>query len=116
MWDIKGSTITLTRGDSLPLHVVIKVNKADYTPVDGDVVRFTLKRRQMDSQHTKYLDEKHLICKQIPINTMLLELTPSDTKNLPFGEYVYDLEITFGANGRVYTFINNAKFILAPEV
>ena len=44
MWEIKGSTITLTRGDSLPLHVGIKVNKADYTPVEGDVVRFTLKR------------------------------------------------------------------------
>ena len=47
---------------------------------------------------------------------MTLDIIPNDTKRLPFGDYVYDVEITFGNTGRVYTFINNAKFKLAPEV
>ena len=115
-WKIQGTTITLTRGDSLPLQVGIKVNGELYTPQEGDVVKFHLKRNAMDSKRSKYLDEKPLICKQIPIDTMILEILPNDTKKLEFGEYVYDLEITFGVNGRVYTFINNARFILAPEV
>lgn len=51
----------------------------------------------------------------IPTSTMILHLDPEDTKDLGFGEYVYDVELTF-ANGDVDTFINNAKFILAPEV
>ena len=115
-WSIKGTTITLTRGDSFPLKINLKINKEDYTPQQGDIVKFTLKRNTMDSKHSKYLDEKPLISKVVSTDTMVLELIPNDTKNLPFGEYVYDLEITFGSTGRVYTFINNAKFVLAPEV
>jgi hypothetical protein len=30
---------------------------------------------------------------------MNLNLIPADTQKLPFGEYVYDLEITFGSTG-----------------
>lgn len=115
-WKIEGTTITLTRGDSFPLQVNIKVNGEAYTPIYGDIVKFKLKRNIMDSKRTRYLDEQPLIEKQISSDTMVLELIPNDTKNLPFGEYVYDLEITFGATGRVYTFINNAIFNIAPEV
>ncbi len=115
-WKIEGTTITLTRGDSFPLQVNIKVNNEPYTPINGDIIRFKLKRNLMDSKRTKYLDEKPLICKQIPSDTMLLELIPNDTKGLNFGEYVYDWEITFATTGRVYTFINNAIFNIAPEV
>jgi hypothetical protein len=46
---------------------------------------------------------------------MILHLEPDDTKGLGFGEYVYDVELTF-ANGDVDTFINNARFSLVPEV
>lgn len=115
-WKIEGTTITLTRGDSFPLQINIKVNGETYTPIQGDVVKFKLKRNLMDSKHSRYLDDKPIICKQVPIDTMILELIPNDTKNLAFGKYVYDLEITFGVNGRVYTFINNAIFNIAPEV
>ena len=115
-WKIDNTTITLTRGDSFSLQINLKVNGEPYTPINGDIVKFTLKRNAMDSRRTKYLDEKPLISKQIPYDTMVLELIPNDTKKLPFGEYVYDLEITFAVTGRVYTFINNAIFNIAPEV
>ena len=45
---------------------------------------------------------------------MLLELESADTKDLRFGEYVYDIEYT-DVNGRPDTFIR-AKFLLAEEV
>ena len=115
-WKIEGTTITLTRGDSFSLQVNINVNGEPYSPDPGDIIKFKLKRNLMDSKRTQYLDEKPLICKQIPWNTMILELIPNDTKKLLFGEYVYDLEITFATTGRVYTFINNAIFNIAPEV
>lgn len=115
-WSIKGTTVTLTRGDSFPLQVNIKVNGEDYTPSEIDTIKFRLKRNTMDSKRTRYLDEKPLIQKQIPYDTMNLDLAPADTSKLPFGEYVYDLEITFGSTGQVYTFINNAIFNIVPEV
>lgn len=115
-WSIKGTAITLTRGDSFSLQINLKVNGEDYVPYEGDIVTFRLKRNMMDSKHTRYLDEKPFIQKRIPSNTMILDLIPADTKKLPFGTYVYDLEITFGVTGQVYTFINNAIFNIVPEV
>ena len=46
---------------------------------------------------------------------MTLTLQPSDTKNLPFGNYVYDIELTT-ADGFVDTFIGPATFTLTGEV
>ena len=55
-----------------------------------------------------------ILDKDISINDCILHLEPQDTKRLKFGEYVYDIQITF-ANGDVNTFISG-KFKLKPEV
>lgn len=110
-----GNEITLTRGDTLRVRVSIKLDGDDYSPVDGDLIHFYLKHDQLNAKKTAYKDPTPLIEKIVPIETMLLNLAPDDTKALEFGEYVYDLEITF-ANGVVDTFINNEKFTLVPEV
>lgn len=116
---IDGSTITLTRGDTLLLKVnmerTIDNQKEPYIPTSGDTVRFALKHITLNSKKTDYKDAEPLILKDIPINTMILELQPNDTKSLDAGKYVYDIQITF-ANGRVDTFIENANFILTKEV
>ena len=113
--NVTGNKITMTRGDTLRVRVNIDVDDAAYTPVEGDVVRFYLKHDLLNSKKTAYKDPTPLIEKIVPIETMLLNLASDDTKALEFGEYVYDLEITF-ANGVVDTFINNEKFTLVPEV
>ena len=46
---------------------------------------------------------------------MTLKLEPEDTKGLKFGSYYYDVEVTL-SDGRVDTVINNAPFIVLPEV
>ena len=117
MFDVKGTTITLTRGDTLVVDVIMKdrLTNEVYTPVEGDVIRFALKRQMMNAQRSDYADAQPLILKNIPISTQQLVLVPNDTKNLGFGPYVYDIEIT-KADGTVDTFIQQATFVLTPEV
>ena len=102
----KTKQITLIRGDTLKMQVSILIDKQPYTPVAGDVVRFAMKQSMSSS--------KVLIHKEIPNDTLILHLLPSDTKRLTFGNYVYDIEITF-ENGDVDTFITG-KLKLEPEV
>ena len=110
---IRKNTITMTRGDTLRVKVIINASDAEgnvieYTPVEGDQIRFALKE--------KYSDEYPLIIKDIPWNTMVLHLLPEDTKKLKHpSEYVYDIQITF-TDGTVNTFIDRAKLRITEEV
>lgn len=108
MVNISGTTIELTRGDTL--RVVLELtdyNGNAYVPNSGDVIRFAMKRR--------YNDATPIILKTIPNDTLTLLLEPSETKTLPYAEYVYDIEITY-VNGDVDTFINKATLKLTEEV
>ena len=109
MFKVDGNSIKLTRGDSFYVTVTMKRKDTgeEYTPQEGDVIRFGLKKNAEQANC--------LIEKIIPNDTLVLHLEPNDTKPFPFGKYVYDIEITF-ANGDVDTFINNADFSLVTEV
>lgn len=107
--------VQLTRGDTLQLQVTIRQDGAEYTPQEGDVVRFALKHEKLNAKRTDYKDVEPCVVKDIPIATMILELKPEDTKDLEFGNYVYDLEITF-SDGVVDTFIPSTRFKLTEEV
>ena len=108
MLKIEGTCIFLTRGDTMRIHIDLENQDGNpYTPVNGDSIRFAMKKR--------YKDENCLILKNIPIDTMILELEPNETKSLECREYVYDIQITF-ANGDVDTFIDQAKLVLTDEV
>lgn len=103
-----GTTITMTRGDTLVAFVSItQPNGCPYTPVDGDKVRFAMK--------ANYTDPKPLLVIDIPIDTMQLVIKPEDTADLNFGKYVYDVQLT-KANGVVDTFITKAIIRIAEEV
>lgn len=107
-YDISGTTIRLTRGDTFMARIDISnPDGSAYEPADGDVIRFALKK--------SYSDSKPLILKEIPVDTLLLVLDPADTKRLDFGRYVYDIQITM-ADGRVDTFITKATLKLTEEV
>ena len=112
---ISGTSITLTRGDTLKVKIDIMKDDTLYVPQPGDSVRFALKHPAMNSKKTAYKELEPLIIKNIPTDTMLLTLNPEDTKNLDFDVYVYDIEITF-ADGTVDTFITQAIFKITPEV
>lgn len=108
MYSINGTSITLTRGDSFYAKVGMKKKDTGepYVPTEGETVRFALKKN--------YQDEIPLILKDIPIDTLILHLEPSDTK-LDVGSYYYDIELT-NSDGDVDTFIDRAKFKITEEV
>lgn len=102
---INGNNITLTRGDSLFIQLDLTKDGQPFTPQEGDSVRFAVKQRYKDP------DTDVIINKQIPIDTLLLELLPSDTKTMTMGkDYVYDIEYT-DSDGRVDTFIKGILHI-----
>ncbi len=108
--------ITLTRGDTFRSTILLEYEDGrPYTPTEGDSLRFALKHRTKNHKGTAYKDIDPLILKDIPTSTMVLQLDPEDTKPLDFGDYVYDIEITF-ADGSVDTFITETTFTITPEV
>ena len=112
---LNGNDITMTRGDTFVAKVKITKDGEEYTPEPGDVVRFAVKHSELNEDKSDYVDKEPLILKDIPIETMLLQLDPENTKHLAFGTYVYDIEITF-SDGTVDTFIAKRKFKLTEEV
>lgn len=113
---IDKTTIYLTRGDSLILNLILSKAGKPYTPAQGDVITFALKRDRINPQTQEFFDKDPLIQKTIPNNTLILELAPNDTKSLSFKEkYKYDIQITY-ADGKVDTFVEDADFVLNREV
>lgn len=114
MYTIKKNNITLIRGDTMIANVKLIKDGEQYIPQEGDVIRFAVKHQTLNAAQTEYTDVEPLIIKNIPTNTLVLELEPQDTKSLGFDTYDYDVEITY-ADGKVDTFISG-KLILDKEV
>ena len=88
--------ITLTRGDTGIFNITLQnQNGKAYTPQEWDSLRFAL---------SDGVGKEALVLKNIPINTCVLEIEPSDTANLKFKTYKYDVQFT-SAQGRVSTII-----------
>lgn len=106
---IKGTTITMTRGDTLNLKIPVEYDDGTpYIPAEGDKIRFAMKEN--------YSDEECVLRKEIPTDSLILRIESEETKELPQpSSYVYDIQLTM-ADGTVDTFINKAKLILTEEV
>ena len=108
MFSVKGKTIKLTRGDTFKATIgIYNADGTAYTPASGDVIVFTMKK--------SYKDETAIITKTIDHASLALEFDPSDTSSLAYGEYVFDVQLTY-ANGNVDTFIDKGKLVLTEEV
>ena len=110
MVKISGTTITMTRGDTLEVPVIIKTaDGEDYVPAAGDIIRFACKGR--------YRDPEPIIVREIPHDTMMLRLESSDTKLLAARRrpYVYDIELST-PDGTVTTFIDCTRMYITQEV
>ncbi|MDO4292048.1 MAG: hypothetical protein Q4C65_02345 [Eubacteriales bacterium] len=107
-YSVSGTTILLTRGDTFKAQISITTpDSVPYEPVDGDTVRFAMK--------SSYSDPKPLLVKEIPIDTLILKIDPEDTKELAFGKYVYDIQLT-KKTGEVDTFITKGIMKITEEV
>lgn len=109
MVKIRGTTITMTRGDSLLVFLDLQNSDGTtYEPNEGDYIRFAVKKTFDDSVPP-------ILVKEIPTDTMKLVLDPEDTKQFAYGQYRYDIQITT-ADGLVDTFIDRAVLVITEEV
>lgn len=78
----------LTRGDTGLYSVTLyDAEGNEYVPTEGETVTFYLMKKNCDD-----LTEAILV-KDIPVDTMLLELEPSDTADLQTATYAYRVRL-----------------------
>lgn len=111
MLKVSGTTITVTKGDTVRIFVVPTINGEPYAIDANDVFRFACKKQITDVtcaiKKTMGFDSE---------GNLLLELLPEETKKLDVGTYIYDIQLTRGADGSVDTFIDQAKLRITAEV
>lgn len=101
-------SIRLTRGDTARLVVSIfnESADADYIITENDTLTLSVKKKAKDAVT--------LILKQV-IGSNVFHIQPTDTSKLPFGRYLYDVQLTT-MSGDVYTVITPKTFELMQEV
>jgi len=108
----KNNNMTLTRGDTAYANVVLysdEKHTTQYTLQDGDSLVFTLRKTpKINSEDKDYIFQKEFVDNEVKI-------LPSDTGNLEYGDYIYDVQLTY-ANGDVDTIITERKLTLTYEM
>ena len=98
--------IELTRGDIAIFSITITNDNGEiYKAQEGDKIVFTLKNNT--------LSQNVIIQKEVIDGIVKIE--HEDTKDLEYGKYVFDVQLTF-ANGDICTVIKPSPFILTEEV
>ena len=105
-YKIRRNKIQLVRGDTLRAKLTLQDKAGNlYIPTADDEIIFTVKRNAMTNQ---ILIQKTVTDGEVVLN-------PSDTENLEFGAYVYDVQINIPNVGKD-TVIKPNIFELLPEV
>jgi hypothetical protein len=97
----------MVRGDSATISLSIQnADGSEYTILPTDSVTMMVRKTPTSEVViSKTLDNG------------VLNITPADTSNLPFGSYVYDIQIVHGAdNGWTDTIIPVHQFNILQEV
>ena len=100
MIEVKNNNIYITRGDTCELTLKIYDGESIYTPTASDHIIFTVKQ---NPNNTNILIEKEFASNKISIQR-------TDTIDLTFGEYFYDVRLENGSN--YDTIITSGKFTI----
>ena len=104
---IKGNSIKLTRGDTAYLTIPLELlTGEEYIMQPGDKLELTIKEYVLTNQA--------LVHKEI-IGGNVFHIEPTDTANVPFGKYKYDIQLTT-SSGDVFTVIDTDTFEILQEV
>ena len=131
--NIIGKAFSMVRGDSEDIRVTMRQNIGtdessvfERVPfVEGDKVEIKALERpfklyavfpKRQSAPALKLDTKfiHKTVTEFGDGEAFIRIMPEDTEGLGFGEYVYDVQITF-ADGRVKTPVHDCPFSLMKE-
>lgn len=106
MFEVYRNDISITRGDSAIFDITITDKQKNiYTPGEGDEIIFTVKE---NTRSNAIVFQKLVENNQVIIN-------PSDTEDLRYGKYVYDVQLKT-ADGWVDTVITPHIFNVLGEV
>lgn len=95
------NTKELTRGDTGMYSVsLFDESGAEYVPDETETLTFYLMKKDCDDV------SEALLVKDIPTDTMQLELEPQDTENLATGTYAYRIKL-IDEFGHKYTVIKS---------
>lgn len=102
------NVIRLTRGDTAKLTVPIEndLDNSSYVMDEQDTLTFTIKKSIKDNEN---------LVQKVVTGSNNFHIKPEDTDSLPFGKYVYDVQLTT-AGGDVYTVIEPTSFEILSEV
>lgn len=103
---IEGTTIRMTRGDTVYLTVPLTTTTEAYEMGSGDTLTLSVKKSERD---TEYVFQKVLT------GSNAFHIEPADTAALAFGKYKYDVQLNT-SDGDVYTVIPPSVFELLVEV
>lgn len=99
--------ITLTRGDNAELAVSLSDEAGNlYELQPGDTLTFSMKK--------DITDDELALEKEITSGNVFV-FVPSDTANLPFGKYLYDIQLNT-VGGEVYTVVPPSNFVVGEEI
>ena len=108
MLTVIGNRIYLTQRDSAYLQINLKDNSgATYIPYAGDKIYFKVRKN--------IFSDTVVFVKEIPVDTLILELTPADTVNLEITSYRYEVEVQ-SLLGQNFTVINDGILYIGPDV
>ena len=105
--DEKTKNIRITRGDSGLAESELYMDDVLYEMQEGDRIQLGVK--------ADYDDETCIFVKETTSNPAVFEFVPSDTKDLEFGTYYYDVQFV-AANGFTVTYLEKKKFKVTEEV
>ena len=105
---ISGNTIKLTRGDTAYLTIPLKLksDESEYEMQPDDELVLSMKQ---------YITDSVAVMRKEIVGKNVFHIEPSDTANLSFGKYKYDIQLN-KANGDVFTVIDVSIFEILQEV
>lgn len=107
-WRCNPNTIFVTRGDTKDIKIALTDDDGfPYEPIDGEELWFRVKK-------SAYAEDT-LIERQIDPSTLSFALDETDTENLEFGEYRYEVEL-ITLDDSHYTVIKDTPFIIGKEL
>ncbi|HZJ99386.1 MAG TPA: hypothetical protein VFC79_05245 [Tissierellaceae bacterium] len=109
--EIQGTNISMIRGDTQSIIISVKDKDGNKVPlITGDMIYLTVK--QSINTEKKVLQK---VVTQFEDGNAIIEITPDDTKDIPFRTYVYDIQLN-RVDGTVSTIIPPSNFIIGGEV
>ena len=115
-WDKQNKILQITRGDSAIFDVHLKDENGDpYIIGATDVIRFAAKKSYSDAEPCILVECDITTDLETNETSCTLSIPPEATKDLPFGAYKFDMQLTTTA-GYVSTFIDKATLKITEEI